>query len=153
MIEQVKETISSSIGVQGYLLDGFPITQEQGMQFEMEVIISFSNVPNLKNIRGKNILKVNRSTSKTMGSISQCPPPSLLGESYFAFLLFWGVLANFTLPEERKVDFEGNICLGNIPFKGSIVIIKSLSNAERKSALMDFELIFGKITREICYPY
>ena len=127
MIEQVKEAISSSIGVKGYLLDGFPITQEQGMQFEMEVIISFSNVPNLKNIRGKNIPKVNRSTSKTMGSISQCPPPSLLGESYFAFLLFGGggVLANFTLPEERKVDFEGNICLGNIPFKGSIVIIKS----------------------------
>ena len=34
-------------------------------------------------------------------------------------------LANFTLPEEGKVDFGGNICLGDIPFKGSIAIIKS----------------------------
>ena len=34
-------------------------------------------------------------------------------------------LANFTLPEEGKVDFGGNICLGDIPFNGSIVIIKS----------------------------
>lgn len=105
MIEQVKETISSSIGVQGYLLDGFPITQEQGMQFEMEVIISFSNVPNLKNIRGKNILKVNRSTSKTMGSISQCPPPSLLGESYFAFLLFWGGISKCHSSRGEKSGF------------------------------------------------
>ena len=32
---------------------------------------------------------------------------------------------NFTLPEEGKVDFGGNICLGDIPFKGAIVIIKS----------------------------
>ena len=50
MIEQVKEAMSSSTDVQGYLLDGFPITQEQGMQFETEVIILFSNVPSLKNI-------------------------------------------------------------------------------------------------------
>ena len=50
MIEQVKEAMSSSTNVQGYLFDGFPITQEQGMQFEMEVIILFNNVPNLENI-------------------------------------------------------------------------------------------------------
>ena len=36
-----------------------------------------------------------------------------------------GGLANFTLPEDGKVDFGGNICLGDIPFKGSIAIIKS----------------------------
>lgn len=50
MIEQVKEAMSSSTNVQGYLFDGFPITQEQGMQFEMEVIILFNNVPNLENV-------------------------------------------------------------------------------------------------------
>ena len=135
MIEQVKETISSSIGVQGYLLDGFPITQEQGMQFEMEVIISFSNVPNLKNIRGKNILKVSRSTSKTMGSISQCPPPSLLGESYFAFLLFWGGISKFHSSRGEKSGFWRKYLLREHSFQKlhshNQVIVKSCWEEKR----------------------
>ena len=54
-------------------------------------------------------------------------PSSLLrgGGVIFCNFTRLGGLANFTLPEEGKVDFGGNICLGDIPFKGSIVIIKS----------------------------
>ena len=36
-----------------------------------------------------------------------------------------GWLVNFTVPEERKVDFGRKICLGDIPFKGFKAIIKS----------------------------
>ena len=57
-------------------------------------------------------------------------PSSLLGGEGGGGVIFYnftrlGGLANFTLPEDGKVDFGGNICLGDIPFKGSIVIIKS----------------------------
>ena len=52
-------------------------------------------------------------------------PSSLLRGVIFCNFTRLGGLANFTLPEEGKVDFGGNICLGDIPFKGSIVIIKS----------------------------
>ena len=55
-------------------------------------------------------------------------PSSLLGGGggviFYNFTRLGG-LANFTLPEDGKVDFGGNICLGDIPFKGSIAIIKS----------------------------
>ena len=57
-------------------------------------------------------------------------------KSYFAFLLVWKSLLGG----------------GDISFKGSIVIIKSLSNdAGRKSPLTDFEFIFEKITRKIMF--
>ena len=57
-------------------------------------------------------------------------PSSLLGGVGGGGVIFYnftrlGGLANFTLPEDGKVDFGGNICLGDIPFKGSIAIIKS----------------------------
>ena len=57
-------------------------------------------------------------------------PSSLLGGEGGGGVIFYnftrlGGLANFTLPEDGKVDFGGNICLGDIPFKGSIAIIKS----------------------------
>ena len=57
-------------------------------------------------------------------------PSSLLGGRGGGGVIFYnftrlGGLANFTLPEDGKVDFGGNICLGDIPFKGSIAIIKS----------------------------
>ena len=57
-------------------------------------------------------------------------PSSLLGGGGGGGVIFYnfthlGGLANFTLPEDGKVDFGGNICLGDIPFKGSIAIIKS----------------------------
>ena len=56
-------------------------------------------------------------------------PSSLLGGGGGGVIFYnftrLGGLANFTLPEDGKVDFGGNICLGDIPFKGSIAIIKS----------------------------
>ena len=76
--------------------------------------------------------------------------PSLLKEggrwgSDFAFLLVWGILAKITLSEGGSGFWGKDLLGGNIPFTGSIVIIKSLLyDAGRKSPLTNFEFIFGK---------
>ena len=80
----------------------------------------------------KDDYRSSRDQSSRNGYHSVLPPPpsSLLGGGGGGAVIFYnftrlGGLANFTLPEDGKVDFGGNICLGDIPFKGSIAIIKS----------------------------